>query len=254
MTEEILLDKRDDRVAVLTLNRPQALNAINRGMVRLLHQAIADVEADDGIDILLIAGAGDKAFCVGIDLKERQTLSDDEAHTYRLGELFPMYAAIEARTKPAIALVDGHCLAGGFEIALSCDMILATPRSTFGLPEVKWGLVPAAGGCRKLPGLIGAVRTKELILTAATVGAEEAERLGMINRVVPREELLANGLDLARRVLDKVQIAVRGAKRCIDNAPANSAAFDIEVSNQCYAAKERKEGVSRFAGGKPAHS
>lgn len=246
MSDEVLIEKRDDGVAVLTLNRPHALNAIDRNMVRLLREAIFDIEADERIDIVLVRGSGDKAFCVGVDLKERQVMSDDDARAYRADELFPMYAELEARSKPAIALVDGHCLAGGFEVALSCDMIIATPHSSFGLPEVRWGLVPAAGGCRKLPGLIGAARAKELILTATTIEASHAARIGLVNRLVAREELLASGLDLARRMRSNVQIAVRGAKRCIDHAIEHSSEFDIEVSDLCYAANERKEGISRF--------
>jgi enoyl-CoA hydratase/carnithine racemase len=252
MTSEVLLDKREDRIAILTLNRPHALNAIDRAMVRLLRDAIRDVESDDAIDAVIVTGAGDKAFCVGVDLKERQTLSDEGAQTFRMGELFPMYRELEQKTKPTIALVGGHCLGGGFEIALSCDMILAAPAATFGLPEVKWGLVPAAGGCRKLPKLIGIARAKELIFTGRSINAAEAERIGIINRVVAAEILLQQAIDLLHLVLANVQVAVRGAKRCLDQAwdSERTAAFDLEVANLCYAARERKEGVSRFVSGK----
>lgn len=249
MAEEILLERRADRLAILTLNRPQSMNAIDRAMVRALRQAISEIEADDNIDLFLLAGAGDRAFCVGVDLKERQALSDEDAHTYRLGELFPMYAELEGRSKPAIALVDGHCLAGGFELALSCDVILASPRSTFGLPEVKWGLIPAAGGCRKLSKMIGPLRAKELILTAASIDAAQAERLGLVNHVLPAADLLNRALEIAGRIQGNVQVAVRGAKRCIDHALdlAQCTDFDVGVSNECYAAKERKAGVAKFA-------
>lgn len=254
MTDEVLLERRADRVAILTLNRPQAMNAIDRAMVRALRLAIADIEADDSLDLFLLAGAGDRAFCVGVDLKERQTLSDEEAHAYRLGELFPMYAELERRSKPAIALVDGHCLAGGFELALSCDVILASPRSTFGLPEVKWGLIPAAGGCRKLPKMIGPLRAKEMILTASSIDATQAERLGLINHVLPAADLLPRALDIAGRIQSNVQVAVRGAKRCIEHALdlEQCTAFDIGASNECYAAKERKVGVAKFVKEKEA--
>jgi enoyl-CoA hydratase/carnithine racemase len=254
MANEILLEKRADHIAILTLNRPNALNAIDRAMVAALRGAVRDIEADDEIDVVIVTGAGGKAFCVGIDLKERQALSDEEAEAYRLGEVFPMYEELERRTKPAIAAVDGHCLAGGFELALSCDMILATERSSFGLPEVKWGLIPSAGGCRKLPKLIGAARAKELILTASTISATDAERLGLINRIVPAATLMEDASSLARRVLGNVQIAVKAAKRCIDHAldMEHSTAFDIEVSTGCYASKDRKQGISRFGERKPS--
>ncbi len=249
MESGVLLEKRDDRIAVLTLNRPHALNAIDRAMVRALRDAVRDVEADDAIDAVIITGAGEKAFCVGVDLKERQRLSDEEADDFRMGELFPMYRELEQRTKPAIALVNGHCLAGGFELALCCDLILATGKSTFGLPEVKWGLIPAAGGCRKLPKLIGMARAKELIFTAKTLTAKEAERLGIINRVVAATSGMEDAVGLAQAVLANVQIAVRGAKRCLDYASDKdeAAAFDIEVANLCYASKDRKQGVAKFS-------
>lgn len=254
MANEILMEKREDRVAVVTLNRPNALNAINRAMVQALRTALRDIESDDDVDVIILAAAGEKAFCVGVDLKERQALSDSESHAFRLNELFPMYEELEKRTKPAIAIVNGHCLAGGFELALSCDMILATERSTFALPEVKWGLIPAAGGCRKLPKLIGTLRAKELILTAATISASRADHLGLINRIVPAENLMDEALALAKQIQANGQTAVRGAKRCIEHAMdmEHSTRFDIEVSTACYAAKDRKDGIAKFAGRKPS--
>lgn len=243
---EVLLDKRNDRIALMTLNRPQALNAIDRAMTRLLRQAIREVESDDAIDVLVVTGAGGRAFCVGVDLKERQTLSDAEAQNFRLDELFPMYSEFERKTKPSIAVVEGHCLGGGFELALCCDLIVATPASKFALPEVKWGLIPAGGGARKLPRLIGMARAKELIFTAKTIDAGEAQRLGIINHVTP--DAMPRALDLAGQILDHMQAAVRGAKRSMDEAINydRTTAFDIEVANSCYAAKERKQGIANF--------
>lgn len=237
---EILLEKRPDRVALVTLNRPQAMNAIDRAMTRALRAAIADVDADESIDVLVLTGAGERAFCAGVDLKERTRLTDAEAAAYRAEELFPMYRELDGRSKPAIAAVFGHTLAGGFELALACDLIVAAQDSSFGLPEVKWGLIPAAGGCRKLPALIGAARAKELILTAKTISAEEALRLGMINRVVKKDELLPAARELARQILQNNQPAVRGAKRCIDEAVDARAAcaFDLEVANRCYTTRD----------------
>ncbi len=254
MPDEVLLDKRNDRIAVMTLNRSQALNAIDRAMTRALRQAIRDVEADDSIDVLIVTGAGGKAFCVGVDLKERQTLSDAEAHSFRMDELFPMYREFERKTKPSIAVVNGHCLGGGFELALCCDLIVASPESKFALPEVKWGLIPAGGGCRKLPRLIGMARAKEFIFTTRTINAGEAERLGIINNVIGAEGSMPYALDLAGRILAHTQVAVRGAKRCMDNAVdyERTATFDIEVANSCYAAKERKQGIANFATRKAA--
>lgn len=248
MSNEILLDKRGDGIAVLTLNRPEAMNSINRAMTQALRAAIADVEADDSVYVIVMAASGERAFSTGIDLKERQTLSDSEAAAFRSGELFPMYRELDGRSKPAVAAVFGHTLAGGFELALSCDIIVAAEGASFGLPEVKWGLIPAAGGCRKLPALIGPARAREMILTAKPLPVEEMLRLGAINRVVPRGQELAAALAMAKDIAGNMQHAVRGAKRAIDDAVDAWAAcrFDIEVSNACYASKERKAGIAMF--------
>ncbi len=245
-SDPVFLEKRE-RIAVLTLNRPQAMNAIDRAMTRALRKAIAEIEGDDGTDVLILTGAGERAFCAGVDLKERTTLTDAEAAAYRAEELFPMYRELDRRTKPAIAAVFGHTLAGGFELALACDLIVAAEGASFGLPEVKWGLVPAAGGCRKLPALIGAARAKELILTAKTISADEALRLGLINKVVSKDGLLPAARELAQQMLQNNQPAVRGAKRCIDEGVDARAAcdFDLEVANRCYTTRDLKSWKER---------
>ncbi len=248
MAEEILFEKRADGVALVTLNRPQALNALDRAMVRHLRQVLRAAEDDPAVGVILMAGAGGKAFCVGVDLKERQTLSDDEAHAFRMGEMFPLYRELEEKEKPSIALVDGHCLGGGFELALTCDLMLATPHSSFGFPEVKWGIIPSAGGARKLPKLVGMAKAKEMILTGQPIKAPEALALGLLNRVVEAPALLDQGLAMAGLMLTNVGVAVRAAKRAIDQSLdfARTRAFDIEASTACYTAKERKDAVKAF--------
>lgn len=248
MANEVLIDKRADRIAILTLNRPEALNSINRAMTRALREAIVAVESDDEVDVIVMTGAGERAFSTGVDLKERQVLSDSEAAAFRALELFPMYRELDGRSKPAVAAVFGHTLAGGFELALCCDLIVAAEGASFGLPEVKWGLIPAGGGVRKLPALIGPAKAREMILTAKPAPAEEMLSLGLLNRLVPREQLLDAALALAREIAANMQTAVRGAKRAVDdgvNAWA-SGRFDLEIANACYAAKERKAGIGQF--------
>lgn len=246
---EVQLEKRDAGMAVITLNRPHALNALDRAMVRRLREVLRTAEDDPDVDVLIFAGAGGKAFCVGVDLKERQRLTDQEAQAFRIGELFPLFRELEEKQKPAIAVVDGHCLGGGFEIALTCDLIVATPSSKFGLPEAKWGLIPAAGGSRKLPHLIGMARAKEIILTAQSITAAQAEQYGLINRVVAAEAAMQQAIDFASQISGNVQVAVRAAKRSIDQSMnlQRSAAFDVEAANFCYAAKERKDAIASFA-------
>lgn len=248
MSDEVLLERPGDHIGVLRLNRPQVLNSINRAMTQALRAAIAELEADDDVDVIVLAATGERAFCTGIDLKERQTMSDSEAAAFRAGELFPMYRELDGRGKPAVAAVFGHTLAGGFELALACDLIVAAAGSNFGLPEVKWGLIPAGGGCRKLPALIGPARARELILTARTVPAERMLEMGAINRVAPAGEEFDAALSLAREIAANKQMAVRGAKRAIDDGVGAWAAcrFDLEVANACYASNERRSGIAGF--------
>lgn len=254
MADEVIVEKLDGGIAVITLNRPNVLNALDRAMVGRLRQAIRTVEDDPEVGVTIITGAGDKAFCVGVDLKERQTMTDQEAQVFRMGEMFPLFRELEEKQKPAIALVNGHCLGGGFEIALTCDLIFATPQSRFGLPEVKWGMIPAGGGTRKLPHLIGMARAKEIILTGGTISAEQAEQYGLINRIVQPDVALEHVMELARRINGNVQAAVRAAKRSIDQSMdlQRTVAFDREAANFCYAARERKEAINKFGGHKSA--
>ena len=253
MANEILLEKRDG-IAVLTLNRPHALNAADRAMVRALRLAIRSVEDDPQIGVVIVTGAGDKSFCVGVDLKERQDWSDDEAQAFRMGEMFPLFHELEEMLKPSIAVVKGHCLGGGFELALTCDLIIATPQAKFASPEVKWGLTPSGGAARKLPKLIGMARGKEMVLTGQGISAAQAEQWGLINRVVAPELALAEAENLARQILGNVQVAVRAAKRSMDQSLdfQRTTAFDLEASNACYAAKDRKDAIGGFGQNKPA--
>lgn len=246
--KEVILDKRGDGTALLTLNRPEALNALNRAMVCGMREAIRDVEADPAVKILLLVSSTDKAFCAGIDLRERQALGDDEAAKYREHELFPMYAEMEAMRKPKVAAVNGHCLAGGFELAMTCDMIVAAHEAQFALTEVKWGVIPAAGGCHKLTRILGPFRAKEYIFTAKRLSAADALALGLINRAVDAAQLRATVLSLALDVIKNPAEAVQRAKRCIDNAFGlqDTAAFDLCIANENYFSETRKQGMATF--------
>lgn len=244
----VLLERETDRIAILTLNRPDALNAIDRAMTRALRAAVAEIEADDGIDVFVLAANGERAFCAGVDLKERQRMSDADAARFRADELFPMYRELDRRTKPAVAAVHGHTLAGGFELALACDLIVAADNTSFGLPEVKVGLVPAAGGCSKLPRVLGPALAREMILTGGKLSADEALARGLVNRVVSKGAQVAAALELAGRIGANQQSAVRAAKLCIDNAVDAWAAseFDVEVANRNYGSRGRREGIAGF--------
>ncbi len=207
------------RVALITIDRPQARNAIDRETDRELAQAWHRFAAEDGLWVAIVTGAGEN-FCAGADLR-------DVGEFYRL--LSPLERLERAETepglggitrnleiwKPTIAAIDGYCLAGGFEIALACDLRIATESARFGLPEVSWGIVPGAGGTQRLPRLAPLGAALEIIMTGEAIGAAEALRLGIVNRVVPRERLLAEALGLAERIAANAPLAVRAAKKAV---------------------------------------
>ncbi len=236
--------ERVGAVAVLTIDRPERRNAIDAAAAELFRQGLDDFEADEGARVLILTGAGGAAFCAGADLK---AMNLDVTHPSG-----PMGPTRLTPSKPAIAAVDGWCLAGGVELALWCDMRIATPQSTFGLFERRWGVPLLDGGTQRLPRIVGMGRALELILTGRPVEAEEAHRIGLVNEVVepgkhldralelaeriagfPQETMLADrrgaiegfgqpladGLDLERRLGNEVlDVAVRGAKKFADGA------------------------------------
>lgn len=246
-TSSLQVEYRPDRIAVLTLDRPHVINALDRATVGHLRAAIRDIEADPGVDVLLLTANGDRGFCVGADLKERQGLSPEETRILVVDEMLPMFREFDRRAKPAVAAVFGHVTGGGFEIALCCDLIVAAKDTVFALPEVKWGKIPAGAGCRKLPGIIGPSRAKAMILAGERLTAAQAQALGVTHRIAARTELLQQALAVAKRIAAGSAVAVQAARRCIDdaiNAHAGSV-FDLAASQECY---EREDQAARLAG------
>jgi enoyl-CoA hydratase/carnithine racemase len=243
----VQVEYRSDRIAVITLDRPHVINALDRATVARLRAIVREVDADPRVDVLLLTARGERGFCVGADLKERQGLSAAQTRTLVVDEMLPMFREFDRRAKPAVAAVFGHVMGGGFELALCCDLIVAAQDTVFALPEVKWAKIPAAAGCRKLPGIIGPMRAKAMILAGERLSAGEAQTLGLTHRVVPRAELLEQALAVAQRIAAGSPVAVQAARRCIDDAmemPA-AAAFDVAASQECY---EREDQALRLAG------
>lgn len=238
----------EDGIARITLDRPEAMNALNRGLFTELRRRIADVEANPEIKVAVVQGVGGRAFCVGVDLKERQTLSDDAADEYRRTVVFPFYLAMNERTKPMIAAVSGYCLGGGFELALASDVIVAGESSQFGLPEARWGLIPAGGALQLLARIAGPLRTKELAMTGRRIDAQEAYAMGIVSHLVADEAVEERAIEVAKMMVGNVQTAVRGVKRCVDHLVGfrQGFDFDIEVSNVCYFSPERKAALGKF--------
>ncbi|NLX89054.1 MAG: short-chain-enoyl-CoA hydratase [Syntrophomonadaceae bacterium] len=246
--ENILLEK-EDRLAILYINRPKALNALNAATLLELKDAIEKVRDDADIDVLIITGAGDKSFVAGADIAYMAPLNAAESRAFSmLGN--QVFRSIELLEKPVIAAVNGFALGGGCELAMACDFRIASFRAKFGQPEVGLGITPGFGGTQRLPRLIGPGMAKQLIYTADVIDANEALRIGLVNQVVPAEELMQTVKDIAKRIIAKGQIAVRYCKAAIDNGMQTdidrAIAFEADIFGLCFATEDQKEGMNAF--------
>jgi enoyl-CoA hydratase/carnithine racemase len=236
-------------VGMITLNRPEAMNAISGQVADELAGAFLQTAADPDVWVIVLAAAGDRAFCVGADLKERNQF-DDRGWLGNRVLMRAMFDSIRAVPQPTIASVFGYALGGGFELALSCDLIVAAEDAVFGLPEVTVGIVPGGGGTQLLSRRLGPARAKELILTGKRVQAETARDLGLVAAVVQRGSLDAETMQLAERICRSSPIAVREAKRAIDRGGEVPMEHGIEIEDQAWrravASEDRSEGIAAF--------
>ena len=231
--QNIILEHAEPGIYVLTVNRPAALNALNASTLDELTGAIARVAQDGAARVLLMTGAGDRAFVAGADISEMRSMSALQAQAFSEAGTRVMQS-IEALPMPVIALVNGYALGGGCELAMSCDWIIATEGAIFGQPEVNLGIPPGFGGTQRLARLLGRARALELVITARQVKAEEAFRLGLVNHIVPAAQLMETGLQVARLIVTKAPVAVRVSKQAIQRG------LDMDLVNGC------KEGVTAF--------
>jgi enoyl-CoA hydratase/carnithine racemase len=237
-------------VATITLSRPEALNAISGEMAADVAAAFRAAAGDERTRVVVLAAAGDRAFCVGADLKERNQL-DDAGWLANRERIAGMFASIRETPTPTIASVFGYALGGGFELALSCDLVVAADDSVFGLPETTVGIVPGGGGTQLLARRCGLARAKELIFTGRRLAVEEAHAWGVVNRVAPRGELAGATADLAAEICGAAPVGVREAKRAIDGgfgAPlSDGLALEDAAWRAAVASEDRAEGVAAFA-------
>ena len=244
------IEKRD-RVAIITLNRPEARNAMSNEVANAVEAALDDFEADDAITVVIITGAG-STFCAGADLKKVAKGKGGELITKRGG-----FGGIVTRTfpKPLIAAVNGPALAGGFEIVLACDLVVAAQDARFGLPEVKRGLFAAAGGLIRLPKRIPRVLATELAITGDPIDADRALQLGLVNQVVPTPEVLDAALALAERIAVNGPLAVRNTLKMVHEAPdlTEETAWprNYELAIEVFSSKDSIEGATAFAEKRP---
>lgn len=239
-----------DHAAILTINRPEALNALNRQVLADLKEAVELAERDEEVYVLILTGAG-RAFVAGADIAEMKDLSPNEARAFSAfgNEVF---YKIETLSKPVIAAVNGYALGGGCELALACDIRLAGEKAKFGQPEVGLGIIPGFGGTVRLSKAVGVARAKELIFTARTIDAQEALNIGLVSRVVPQEELLDAALALAREIAKNAQVAVRQAKASVNNAlecdTLSALRFEAQAFGVCFSTEDQKAAMEAFVG------
>lgn len=247
--QNILLDQPESGIYLLTLNRPKALNALNSVTLDELAHAIVQVAADESARVLLVTGAGDKAFVAGADISEMQNFTPDEGEAFSARGSHAI-AKLETLAIPVIALVNGYALGGGCELALACDWIIASERAAFGQPEVNLGVSAGFGGTQRLPRKVGSARAMELLVTGRQVKADEALAIGLVNQVVAAGNLMSRGLEMARLIASKGPLAVRYTKEAVvrgaDMTLAPALALESRQFGRCCTTRDQKEGMRAF--------
>ena len=244
-----------DGIAVVTINRPAALNALNREVLDELAAAFAELKQNSDVACVILTGSGSKAFVAGADIAEMQALDAVSAeHFAKLGHA--LLNTIENFPKPVIAAVNGFALGGGCELAMACDIRIAAENARFGQPEVNLGVIPGFGGTLRLARLVGKGRAKELIFTGDMIDAQEAYRIGLANKVATAEELLAKARKMATKIASKGPVAVRFAKESVDNGLEmdldRAGRFEAGLFGLCFATTDQKEGMQAFLEKRPA--
>jgi enoyl-CoA hydratase len=244
--ENILVEKRG-RVGIITLNRPQVMNALNGQLIAELNQAIADCEADDGIGCMVLTGS-EKAFAAGADIKEMKDYGFIDV--FKTDFIEP-WERLSLTRKPVIAAVAGFALGGGCELALMCDFIIAADTANFGQPEIKIGVIPGAGGTQRLARSIGKAKAMDMCLTGRMMGAEEAERCGLVSRIVPAADLLAEAVKAAEAVANLSLVATMAAKEAVNSAfetpLAEGVRMERRIFRSLFGTEDQKEGMAAFA-------
>ena len=243
---QYILAERQERVGVVTLNRPKELNALSTGLVKELADALEEFDRDDAIRCIVITGAGDKAFAAGADIKE---MSNKTPIDMMMGS-FDEWSRIRRIHTPLIAAVGGYALGGGCELAMHCDMIVASENARFGQPEILIGVIPGAGGTQRLARTLGKYRTMEMALTGVQISAQEMFEHNLVNRVVPKGEHLNEALKLAQKVAEQAPVAVRLAKDAVLAAFETSLEEGLAIERKnfflLFATEDMREGMRAF--------
>jgi len=244
-----LICTQKHNIMLLAINRTKVLNALNSGVFLDLAEAFSIMRNDSEIDVVIITGNGEKAFIAGSDVSEMVKYTPLEARTFAL-KVNNVQQKIASFPKPTIAAINGYAFGGGLEIAMCCDIRIASEKAKLGQPELNVGLIPGGGGTQRLQRIIGAGRAKEMIYTCMTIDAQRALEIGLVNRVVSHEKILEEAVDLAKKISEKSSVLLQFAKAAIDTGAdmdiENALRNEIEIFAQCFGTEDGREGLNAF--------
>lgn len=248
MSKVLLVEERD-QVKILTLNRPEVMNSLNFDLLHTLREEIETLRFNSGIRVVIVTAAGEKAFCAGADLKERRSLSDSQVREFIL-TIRSLFTSIEYLNKPVIAAVNGVALGGGTELALACDIRIASMNASLGLTETRLAIIPGAGGTQRLPRLIGRGRAKELLFTGRRVEAEEALQIGLVNKICEQEALTDECMKMAAMICETGPVAIEQVKYAVNYGLETDLNTGLAIESNAYwvtiPTEDRLEGLAAF--------
>ncbi len=246
--QHVLVEKKGS-IGILTINRPDKLNALNTHVVQEISSAFSTLESDSDVRVIIITGAGEKAFIAGADISEMQNINPLQALEFALrGQ--KMLEAIENSDKIVIAAINGYALGGGCELSMACDLRIASENARIGQPEIKIGVIPGWGGTQRLTRLVGKTKAKELVLIGDPISAQDAERIGLVNKVVPQETLIEDVMKTAETIAKLGTFSLSAAKHAVDRGLEIDFEKGQELERQffalCFASPDQKEGMTAF--------
>jgi len=249
MNFENILVSQENGLAIITINRPKKLNALNKATIEELHNAFESLENSDSVKVIVITGSGEKAFVAGADISEFAHFSVENGGKLAAKGQEMLFNFVENLSTPVIAAVNGFALGGGLELAMACHFRIASDNAKMGLPEVSLGVIPGYGGTQRLPQLVGKGKAMELIMTAGMISADEAKELGLVNYVTSLEELLPLAEKLASKIMRNSSVAISAAIKAVNaNFEDGTNGFEVEISEfgNCFGTQDFKEGTTAF--------